>query len=247
MSTKIPLVAGVLPTTCYASHQAAYEDEFRHGYAYLAEGTLKYIIGNTAPGADDQDKLWIQTNADGTPVRQWIHQDGAWKWPHPVPVNDKRIYMFYGSTAEIDTLDGGVAGVVSSTSGPFWEVMSEMEGKFPRGVANLEDGTSVNVTNTGGSERVTLTSTQVPDHDHKGHAYYRASGGPAGSVDPSGLADTLYHENAGHTTSSAGPYAAAGVQTDEMGGTHGESHANLPPYYSVYFIRRTGRQYYVAS
>jgi microcystin-dependent protein len=103
------------------------------------------------------------------------------------------------------------------------------------------------VTNTGGQERVTLTGSQIPDHQHKGKAYYKASGGTAGS-DESGLADNLYHENSGHTTNSGTTsVAAAGVLTSETVGTIGESHPNLPPYYGVYFIKRTVRRFYTAS
>jgi len=217
-----------------------------YGYG-LIDGATEYIVSETAPGADDQGKLWIQVNSSNQPIRQWIYSGGAWLWPHPIPPNDKRLQMFVGSAAEVDTLDGGVAGTAGSKSGPFWEIYSDMSAKFPMGVGTLEDGTSVAVTNTGGQERVTLTSTQVPDHQHKGKAYYKASGGTAGS-DESGLMDNLYHENSGHTTNSGTTsVAAAGVLTSETVGTIGESHPNLPPYYGVYFIKRTGRQFYTAS
>lgn len=217
-----------------------------YGYG-LIDGATEYIVSETAPGADDQGKLWIQVNSYHEPIRQWIYSSGAWIWPHPIPPSDKRLQMFVGSAAEVDTLDGGVAGTAGAKSGPFWEIYSDMSAKFPMGVGTLEDGTSVAVTNTGGQERVTLTSTQVPDHQHKGKAYYKASGGTAGS-DESGLMDNLYHENSGHTTNSGTTsVAAAGVLTSETVGTIGESHPNLPPYYGVYFIKRTGRQFYTAS
>ena len=246
MSIRIPLFSGVLPSSCYSNFQGLSDDIMSYGYG-LIDGATEYIVSETAPGADDQGKLWIQVNSSNQPIRQWIYSGGAWLWPHPIPPNDKRLQMFYGSAAEVDTLDGGVAGTAGSKSGPFWEIYSDMSAKFPMGVGTLEDGTSVAVTNTGGQERVTLTSTQVPDHQHKGKAYYKASGGTAGS-DESGLMDNLYHENSGHTvTSSATSVAAAGVLTTGIDGTSGESHPNLPPYYGVYFIKRTGRQFYTAS
>jgi len=247
MSTIIPLTAGVLPNSCYSTYQALYEDMFRYGTATLSEGSLKYIISNTAPGADDQDKLWIQTTAGGDPIRQWIFNDGAWIWPHPVPPNDGRIMLFNGSSSDVATLDGGVAGTAYDRSGPFWEIVGDLAGRFPIGAGTLDDGTVVTNTTTGGAERVTLTTSQVPDHQHKGKAYYKASGGTAGS-DPSGLMDNLYHENSGHTTNSGTTsVAAAGVLTTEIDGTSGESHPNMPPYYGVYFIKRTIRKFYTAS
>ena len=120
MSTEIPLTSGVLPSSCYSTYQALYEDMFRYGTATLAEGSLKYIIGNTAPGADDQDKLWIQTTAGGDPIRQWVFNDGAWVWPHPIAPNDGRIMLFNGASSDVATLDGGVAGTAYEKSGPFW-------------------------------------------------------------------------------------------------------------------------------
>ena len=246
MSIRIPLFSGVLPSSCYSNFQGLSDDIMSYGYG-LIDGATEYIVSETAPGADDQGKLWIQVNSSNQPIRQWIYSGGAWLWPHPIPPNDNRLQMFVGSAAEVDTLDGGVAGTAGSKSGPFWEIYSDMSAKFPMGVGTLEDGTSVAVTNTGGQERVTLTSTQVPDHQHKGKAYYKASGGTAGS-DESGLMDNLYHENSGHTTNSGTTsVAAAGVLTSETVGTIGESHPNLPPYYGVYFIKRTGRQFYTAS
>lgn len=246
MSIRIPLFSGVLPSSCYSNFQGLSDDIMSYGYG-LIDGATEYIVSETAPGADDQGKLWIQVNSSNQPIRQWIYSGGAWLWPHPIPPNDNRLQMFVGSAAEVDTLDGGVAGTAGSKSGPFWEIYSDMSAKFPMGVGTLEDGTSVAVTNTGGQERVTLTSTQVPDHQHKGKAYYKASGGTAGS-DESGLMDNLYHENSGHTTTSGTTsVAAAGVLTSETVGTIGESHPNLPPYYGVYFIKRTGRQFYTAS
>jgi len=246
MSIRVPLYSGVLPSSCYSNFQGLSEDIMSYGYG-LIDGATEYIVSQTAPGADDQGKLWIQVNSTNQPIRQWIYSGGAWLWPHPVPPNDQRLQMFYGSADEVDTLDGGVAGSAGEKSGPFWEIYDSMATKFPMGVGTLDDGTSVAVTNTGGQERVTLTSTQVPDHQHKGKAYYKASGGTAGS-DESGLMDNLYHENSGHTTtSSTTSVAAAGVLTSETVGTIGESHPNLPPYYGVYFIKRTGRQFYTAS
>ena len=246
MSIRVPLYSGVLPSSCYSNFQGLSDDIMSYGYG-LIDGATEYIVSETAPGADDQGKLWIQVNSSNQPIRQWIYSGGAWIWPHPIPPGDNRLQMFVGSAAEVDTLDGGVAGTAGSKSGPFWEIYSDMSAKFPMGVGTLEDGTSVAVTNTGGQERVTLTSTQVPDHQHKGKAYYKASGGTAGS-DESGLMDNLYHENSGHTTTSGTTsVAAAGVLTSETVGTIGESHPNLPPYYGVYFIKRTGRQFYTAS
>jgi hypothetical protein len=122
MSTNLPIIPGTLPSDCYSTWQSLFEDmarnsyayfaegSLKYSYAYFAEGSLKYIISETAPGSEDLDKLWIQVTAQGNPVRQWVFNDGSWRWPHPVPAGDKRLIPFYGSSSDVNTLDGGTAG-----------------------------------------------------------------------------------------------------------------------------------------
>lgn len=250
MSIRVPLYSGVLPSSCYSNFQGLSEDIMSYGYG-LIDGATEYIVSQTAPGADDQGKLWIQVNSSNQPIRQWIYSGGAWLWPHPISPSTGdsigMITLFNGSASAVDTLDGGVAGTATEKSGPFWKIVADMSAKFPMGVGTLEDGTVVGVTDTGGQERVTLTSGQIPDHVHKGKAFYRSEQSSAGTADPSGLADSCEHESQGHTASSSQRFSEAGVLTTEIDGDSGQSHPNLPPYYGVYFITRTIRRFYTAS
>jgi microcystin-dependent protein len=245
MSTNISLTMGTLSKSCYGDLQEHAVDLVSQMTGTVLDGSLKYIISETAPGADDRDKLWIKTSS-GAPVRQYVYYNGAWVWPHNIPAGDTKLQIYKGSAESVATLDGGTAGAVGSSSGPFWEIDPDLSGKFPLGAGTLPSGTEVNSGTTGGSETVTLTSDQLPDHGHLGEAYYRAQAGAASGTDPSGLADDTLHENAGHTTRATyNNFNKAGVITTSMTGTTGQAHNNMPPYYGVYFIKRTARQYYV--
>lgn len=244
MSTNISLSMGTLSSSCFDSLQSMWVDGVSQMTGTVLDGSLKYIISETAPGADDQDKLWIKLSG-GAPVRQYVYYNGAWVWPHAIPPSDSRLQIYKGSSASIDTLDGGSVGAVGSATGPFWEIDTDLSGKFPLGAGTLPSGTAVDSGTTGGSETVTLTSEQLPDHEHLGEAYYRAVAGASSPTDPSGLADDTLHENSGHTTNgSYNNFNKAGVVTTSTVGTTGQAHTNMPPYYGVFFLKRTARQYY---
>ena len=243
MSTNISLSMGTLSSSCFDSLQAMWVDGVSQMTGTVLDGSLKYIISETAPGADDQDKLWIKLSG-GAPVRQYVYYNGAWVWPHAIPPSDSRLQIYKGSSSDITGLDGGSAGAVGSATGPFWEIDTDLSGKFPLGVGTLPSGAAVDSGTTGGSETVTLTSDQLPDHEHLGKAYYRVSGG-TDSSDPSGLTSDIVHENSAHTTNASfSSFSHAGVQTTSTVGTTGQAHTNMPPYYGVFFLKRTARQYY---
>ena len=80
MSTNISLSMGTLSSSCFYSLQAMWVDGVSQMTGTVLDGSLKYIISETAPGADDQDKLWIKLSG-GAPVRQYVYYNGAWVWP----------------------------------------------------------------------------------------------------------------------------------------------------------------------
>jgi len=201
----------------------------------LPDASIKYIISDTAPTADDQDKLWIKTAA-GAPIRQFIFYDGAWVWPHEIPAEDSRIQIYKGTAASVDTLDGGVAGVANAASGPFWEIDPDLSARLPVGVGTLDSGTSVAVGDTGGSAEHTLVQTELPDHSHtltlSRYSLSNSSNPPPNQLLASNIAPTTPDT----------PLPTPDVSID--GGGSDEAHNNMPPYYGVYFIKRTKRKYY---
>lgn len=233
MSTNISLTMGTLSKSCYEDLQEHAVDLVSQMTGTVLDGSLKYIISETAPGADDRDKLWIKTSS-GAPVRQYVYYNGAWVWPHHIPAGDTKLQIYKGSAASVATLDGGTAGAVRSSSGPFWEIDTDLSGKFPLGAGTLPSGTEVDSGTTGGSETVTLTDIQLPEHTHTFTVNKSVTGDDAAGPEQILMADRNIN-------------ATGGVQPDVTigGGGSGEAHNNMPPYYGVYFIKRTARQYYV--
>jgi len=244
---SVTLVKGTVPDgTCFGSVSELYDTFVDLTTAYVNGAYSLFNYGDTEPSAADRDKPWIRTDG-GYPDRLYVFYDGYWIAKHPVPAggNERRIWT--GTTADLLSYEapGNSSSTATSYTGPFWEVDTALSAKFLVGAGTFAGGTVVNVNGTGGSDEITLTSGQLPDHQHKGKAYYKASGGTAGS-DASGLTDDLAHENSGHTTSTGytNSIAAAGVLTTETVGGDNDPITNLPPYYGVYFIKRTARIYY---
>lgn len=232
---NLQLVAGSLPEGFgFTTLQALYNKFFELGVAKLP-GDISYIIrSTTSPGADDRDKMWAQVDSYGNLIRvfSWSTAYGIWVSPHPIPASDKRILMFSGTTAQIDTLDGGVAGGVSPTSGPFWQIRSSMAQRMPVGVGTLPgSGLALAVNDNGGSDQVTLTEAQLPAHTHKMEFYHgtdsAGSGNPKDVFDYPGTPD-----NSSAFTNSTGD---------------GDPFNNMPPYEAVYFIERTARLYHTST
>jgi microcystin-dependent protein len=234
MSTNISLTMGTLSKSCYEDLQEHAVDLVSQMTGTVLDGSLKYIISETAPGADDRDKLWIKTSS-GAPVRQYVFYNGAWVWPHHIPAADGRVIIYTGSAASVDTLDGGTAGTAYTAAGPFWQIATELSGRFPLGVGTLDSGTAVAVTDTGGEEKHTLTQDELPDHEHT------LTVNEFNNFDSSNAsaAQFLLGDQAVQSANSSKP----NVTVD--GGGSDEAHNNMPPYYGVYFIKRTARQYYV--
>lgn len=139
--------------------------------------------------------------------------------------------MYEGTAASIETYDGGEAGVVTDTTGPMWERVTQLDARFPIGPGTLPSTTVVAVTNTGGEEEHILTRPELPDDRIPTESVIR------GNVADGGTAQVYVPD-----TVSGSFVTNAPLHTEELG--DGEGHNNLPPFYSLFFIRRTGRLYY---
>lgn len=93
-----------------------------------------FNFGADQPTVDNQDKPWIKTDASGNLIGIFTFASGAWTRPHPIPAGPNGfVAMWAGDLADLDTFDGGTAGAVSATSGPFWTYLSDFDDKIPRG------------------------------------------------------------------------------------------------------------------
>jgi hypothetical protein len=195
-------------------------------YVRFPSDLTLFNFGSTTPSADKRDRPWIRTNSDGTPDQLYVYAMGSWLAKHQMPTGI--VCMYDGTEASIDTFDGGEAGAVTSISGPFWEKVSDMDGRFPVGPGELTPSTTVlAVGDTGGEDEHVLTSAEMPEHVHV----------VPGSVTPQGNGD---FDVTGGTGGSPAVYP--GTSNSEPTGDD-DPHNNLPPYRAIWFIRRSSRIY----
>lgn len=184
-----------------------------------------FVLGNSTPAAADQNKPWIRTNVDDTFDKIYTFSGGQWTSPHPDFVG--KIVIWGGDIANIDTLDGGSAGVVTTTTGPFWE---EVTAAIGRTVVHPDPGGTVlpvnkpSVNGAFGEEQHTQTMDELVEHSHPIKIWGVGSGGGISIGDE--------------------PDTPATEATESVGG--GQAFNVCQPSIALYYIRRTGRIYYTA-
>lgn len=194
-------------------------------YAQFPDDISLFNFGSELPGPDKRDLPWIRTDADGFFLGVYTYASGNWLTRHGTPPG--LVCMYEGTEASIDTFDGGEAGDVTSISGPFWEKVSELDAKFPIGPGTLPSTTTIAVGDTGGEEKHALTSAENAAHTHV----------VPGSTTPQGNGDFDV------TGGTAGTPAVYPGTSDSGSSGNGDPHNNIPPYYGIFFIRRTAREF----
>jgi len=208
---------------------------------FNAVGNIYYNMGPDIPGADYRIYPWLRTEQgfeDG-----WYYWDdtiGAWIKPHPTPASGGERRCFVGSTTDLQTYEGGNANAVDDADGPFWEVDSSFAARFPVGVGSFDNAGDVGVTDTttstavAGEDEHTLTEAEMPPHTH-GYFDARIGSGEGiqGDTDPNMV---MYKHPSNDDCSG-----------DTCSTGDGDPHNNLPPFYGVYFIKRTARIYFRAT
>jgi microcystin-dependent protein len=99
-----------------------------------------------------------------------------------------------------------------------WAIVDDLKGRFPVGAG---DGSGYDIGATGGENGHVLTVDEMPKHNHgmwlKNSGTRFTGGGSASALNDSDIAD--------------------GTPTGDTG--KGIAHENRPPYYAVYFIKKT--------
>jgi len=218
---------------CFSNDQLRFNAFAAALRGYLPGAYNSFVIGNTAPAVEDQERPWIRLTADGFLDRMYYFSDGLWLAPHPIPASSLVRVLWAGTTSELQTYDGGEAGAISATTGPFWEVSTAFSGRVPLGVGTLPiSGTPIAVNTTGGLEKVVLAESELPSHTHPGGI---------------GLLGDNNNDDSSPPAASNGTAVAGNYQYPTSGATGGGlAHENMPPYVGIYFIRRSARRYYRA-
>jgi hypothetical protein len=213
-------------------------------------GVLKQ---NTTPTYTQRGLIWYNTDTGHTLV--YDNPTGAWVMRHPIPPGGGAGMLWFGTLIGIDTYDGGSSSTVGNASGPMWEVVPELAGRFPIGVGNLPDtvnGTvSIVVGASGGHNELVMVKDNLPaDTVDVKTAVIGQSGVTGGGPNP--VVGSTYGSDAITGTSAAcdatstlvsGAYYSRG-QTLPLGIATPLNTIN--PYYGIFFIRRTNRIYYTS-
>jgi hypothetical protein len=193
-------------------------------------GNSFFNYGPTTPALNNQVYPWLDENGNW-----WIFQSGYWLRQHPIAAGSAERRIYVGTTTDLQTYDGGNTNAPSNWSGPMWEVDTLFEARFPVGAGTFASSgvVSVNGTTTStavaGEDKHTLVTSEMPKHSH---TMTWDSQDTAGG----NQLKTLYY----------GPDANAFNDIVKSSGDAGgdAAHNNLPPFYGVYFIKRTARVYY---
>ena len=196
-------------------------------------GNSFFNFGPTTPTLNNQVYPWLDNNGNW-----WVFQGGYWSRENPVAANSSERRIFVGTSADVLSYDGGDGTVYSGNpyAGSMWAIDTNFEARFPVGAGTFAASgvVSVNGTTTStavaGEDKHTLVTAEMPSHTHQILDQY-INLTQRGSADTSVFSATNRSEGVANllpTTSSGGDAA----------------HNNLPPFYGVYFIKRTARVYY---
>ena len=237
------LTVPVLASNCWpATPQSMINEMFDKTRGELQDLT-GVIISATTPDPEDQDKMWVKLDGAGMPVGQFVFFSGDWIWP--VAGFDRNDRVFWrGDLANLPLKDGGVAGVATTTTGPFWEVDTEMSGKVAIGVGALPSGAALSNGDTGGNDEIVLSTADLPQHNH---AVTIGETGGGNSDETLPEEDGAFRVVGGNTLEYRSTW-----ESDQVGYTRNSGSPATPPapisvlnpYLAGYWIKRTIRQYY---
>jgi microcystin-dependent protein len=241
MAIEIPITSATVPSPldCVVSN-SNWQSLVSLLTATFPEDASIFNTGNSEPSPSRRAYPWFRFNSDGSPDRWYRYSMGAWLSLHPVAPGI--VVMYEGTEASITTFDGGEAGVVTAISGPMWEKVTSINGRFPVGPGTLPSTAIIGIGDTGGEEQHTLVESEIPKHSH-----LLASEGVTDSTvlsSPNQILDRTVDDNSFNSYQlygKAGEEATVG-KTGDFGGDG--PHTNMPPYLGIWFIRKTARLYY---
>lgn len=234
MPVEIPITSETVPSPldCVVSN-ADWQSLIGLLTATFPNDATVFLTGNTEPDPSEREFPWFRTNADGTPDKWYKYANGSWLSRHPTAAGT--VIMWEGDEADIPTFDGGEAGAVTGISGPMWERVTEMNARFPVGPGTFPSGAILNVGDTGGEEKHSLTLAEMPPHTHGPKDPFTSI---FGRRDPGGDRNTNEGQNGGFTDDILETVGGSGDPKVV------EAHNNIPPFRAVWFLRKTARTHY---
>ena len=228
--TLITLTAPSLPANyCPASYQKLANDIIGGTQATFNStiGNSFFNFGPTYPAINNRIYPWLDENG-----QWWIYDQGRWTYKNTVAANGYDRRIFVGTTTDLLSYDGGdgTSGTPTNYTGAMWTVDTSFDARFPVGVGAFVASGAVAVNGTAtatsivGEDKHTLTIPELPSHTHN--------------------VATLINDSRSGGDPKLYPLQSTGnnLASSSTGGD--VAHNNLPPFYGVYFIKRTGRVYY---
>lgn len=210
-----------------------------------AIGNSFFNYGASTPALNNQVYPWLDENGEW-----WVRVSGYWARKNPIPANGPERRIFVGTAADVLSYDGGDGtSTATNTTGPMWEVDTAFDARFPVGVGAFAASGTVNVqgttttTSVAGEDKHTLTVPELAAHTHNVAIKVFGHGGEDGdrsAADGGTTSNTVTNNTTIFPSSTIDPDLDA--KAVSVGGDI--AHNNLPPFYGVYFIKRTGRVYY---
>jgi len=246
--TLINLVPPSLPVNyCPTNYQTLANDIISGTQAIFNStiGNSFFNFGASFPAINNRIYPWLDDQG-----LWWIFTQGFWIRKNPVDASGQERRMFVGSTTDLGLYDGGDGSVtVTSVTGPMWEIDTAFEARFPVGVGAFaaSGAVAVNGTSTAtsvvGEDQHKLTTSELAAHTHDVAIQVFGHGGEDGTRDS---ADGGTYSNPVTNNTTVFPAATLDTSLDaEAVSVGGDiAHNNLPPFYGVYFIKRTARVYY---
>lgn len=250
MSLTLPVSTGEVPENlqCVIS-----DPNWRELVALLSvvfpDGS-KINVGPGPIAPEDRIWPWLRLEADGRPDTivggaLYVYVGGVWLATHPHPPGI--VSMYEGTEASIETFNGGEAGAVTPIAGPFWERVTQMNGRIPIGPGEIDAGPpAVNIAE---NENQGAYDMQLGDENYRHHKHFilardSVSGGsvPSPSNQVSDDGGGFAQEN--YMMQGTGTAASRGL-TSQVNGDNAANEAFplLPQVRGIWFIRRTSRIY----
>lgn len=213
----------------------------------IQQGNYLYNYGSSTPSPENRIYPWLNTT-DGL----WYNfQFGLWTSPHPITAGSDFRLIWVGSSGDLDTADGGTAGAVTATTGPFWSLDASFDGRALIGAGTIPgtspartltvNGTSDSSGDAGSWVRE-ITRALLPNERLKLFANTQV-GEPLTDIDADGIAARyadVDSEKQSYRISKASAYTDPTVgNTDALG--QGQSFVQAPPFIGIYLAKRTAR------